>query len=101
MKSLLLNYSEPMHQGYSHSYHYDYDAKLNVVTAENGIELPFVKSGMEQLCISTKTEMLRESDDTANEMLLISTKTRSEMESDDDGSFICKPSVTPVLQGSS
>lgn len=90
MRSILLNYSQPMHQDYAHSYHYDHDEKLNMVTDEGGLEMPFVDSKLEQLCISTKTEMLRESDDTANEMLLISTKTRQEMESDDEGSFIYK-----------
>lgn len=90
MKSILLNYAQPMHQGYGHSYHYDNEAKLNVVADGKGRVIPFVKSGIEQLCISTKTEVLREADDTANELLLISTKTRAEMESDDDGSFIYK-----------
>lgn len=88
MKSILLNYSQPMHQGHTHSYHYDRDAKLNVIKDKNGVVLPFVKSGMEQLCISTKTEAIRETDDTANELLLISTKTRQEMESDDAGPVI-------------
>lgn len=90
MRSILLNYSQPMHHGYAHSYHYDYDAKLNVVKNEKGMVIPFVDSKDDKLCISTKTEALRESDDTANEMLLISTKTRAEMESDDEGSFIYK-----------
>ena len=76
-----------MHQGYAHSYHYDNDAKLNVVKNEKGMVMPFVDLKDDKLCISTKTEALRESDDTANEMLLISTKTRAEMESDDEGSF--------------
>ena len=87
MKSILLNYAQPIHQGYGHSYHYDQNAKLNVVSDEKGHLMPFVKSNIEQLCISTKTEALRESDDTANELLLISTKTRAEMESDDECSF--------------
>lgn len=90
MKSILLNYSQPMHHGFGHTYHYDNDEKLNVITDEKGVSLPFVKSGIEQLCISTKTEVLREADDSYNEMLLISTKTRAEMESDDEGSFIYK-----------
>ena len=77
-----------MHPVHSHSYHYDNDAKLNVITDKNGVVLPFVKSGQEQLCISTKTEVIREADDTVNELLLISTKTRQEMESDDAGSVI-------------
>lgn len=79
-----------MHHGLGHSYHYDNDEKLNMITDEKGVTMPFVKSGIEQLCISTKTEMLREADDSYNEMLLISTKTRAEMESDDEGSFIYK-----------
>lgn len=90
MKSVLLNYAQPMHHGFDHSYHYDNDEKLNMITDEKGVTMPFVKSGIEQLCISTKTEMLREADDSYNEMLLISTKTRAEMESDDEGSFIYK-----------
>jgi hypothetical protein len=90
MRSILLNYSQPMYQGYAHSYHYDNDAKLNVVRNEKGMVIPFVDSKDDKLCISTKTEALRESDDTASEMLLISTKTRAEMESDDEGSFIYK-----------
>lgn len=90
MKSILLNYSQPMPQCYPHSYHYDNDAKMNVITDKNGVELPFVRSGLEQLCISTKTKVLREADDTANDLLLISTKTRLEMESDDAGSVIYK-----------
>ena len=90
MKSVLLNYSEPMHKGYAHAYHYDHNEKLNVINDTNGVTVPFVDSGLEKLCISTKTEVLREADDTANELLLISTKTRAEMESDDDGSFIYK-----------
>lgn len=90
MRSILLCYAQPMHRGYAHSYHYDNDAKLNVVRNEKGMVMPFVDSKDDKLCISTKTEALRESDDTANEMLLISTKTRAEMESDDEGSFIYK-----------
>lgn len=90
MKSLLLNYSQQMHQSYTHSYHYSNNAKINVIQDVNGEDIPFVDSKLEKLCISTKTEVLRESDDTANEMLLISTKTRAEMESDDEGSFIYK-----------
>lgn len=90
MKSLLLHYSQPMNKGYVHAYSYDNKAKLNVVRNDKGVEIPFVNSKLEKLCISTKTEVLREADDTANEMLLISTKTRAEMESDDDGSFIYK-----------
>lgn len=90
MKSVLLNYSQQMHHCLGHSYHYDNVEKLNVITDEKGVTMPFVKSGIEQLCINTKTEMLREADDSYNEMLLISTKTRAEMESDDEGSFIYK-----------
>jgi len=90
MKSILLNYSEPMHQDRSHGFRYDNEAKLNVITDKNGIVVPFVKSGLDKLCISTKTEALREADDSRNELLLISTKTRAEMESDDEGSFIYK-----------
>lgn len=83
MKSILLNYSQPMLQGYPHSYHYDNDAKMNVITDKNGGVIPFVESGLEQLCFSTKTHAIREADDTGNELLLISTKTRQEIESDD------------------
>ena len=90
MKSMLLKYAQPMHRGYSHSYHYDKDAMLNVVLDDKGEVVPFVKTNKDYLCISTKTEVLREADDTANELLLISTKTRAEMESDDEGSFIYK-----------
>ncbi len=90
MKSLLLNYSQPMNKGYGHTFRYDHLAKLNVVCDEKGIEMPFVNSNLDNLCIVTKTETMREADDTANEMLLIATKTRSEMESDDAGSFIYK-----------
>ena len=70
MRSILLNYSQPMHKGYDHAFHYDYDEKLNVVTDERGAKMPFVDSKLDQLCISTKT--------------------RAEMESDDEGSFIYK-----------
>ena len=70
MRSILLNYSQPMHKGYAHAYHYDYNEKLNVVTDEEGVKMPFVDSMLDQLCISTKT--------------------RAEMESDDEGSFIYK-----------
>lgn len=70
MRSILLNYSQPMHKGYDHDYHYDYNEKLNVVTDEEGVMLPFIDSKLDQLCISTKT--------------------RAEMESDDEGSFIYK-----------
>lgn len=59
-----------MHKGYDHDYHYDYNEKLNVVTDEEGVMLPFIDSKLDQLCISTKT--------------------RAEMESDDEGSFIYK-----------
>lgn len=90
MKSILLNYSQPMHHDYPHSFRYDNDAKMNVITDKNGRVLPFVKSNVEQVCISTKTEAFREADDMLNELLLISTKTRQEMESDDAGSFIYK-----------
>lgn len=90
MKSLLLNYSQPMNKGCVHSYRYDHNAKLNVIRDSKGLEMPFVNSNLDKLCISTKTEVLREADDTANELLLISTKTRAEMESDDEGSFIYK-----------
>ena len=79
-----------MNKGYVHAYRYDHTAKLNVVRDGNGVEMPFVNSNLNKLCISTKTEVLRETDDTANELLLISTKTRAEMESDDEGSFIYK-----------
>ena len=79
-----------MHQGYAHPYHYDNEAKLNVVADEKGMVKPFVDSKNNNPCISTKTEVIRESDDTASELLLISTKTRAEMESDDEGSFIYK-----------
>lgn len=61
-----------MHQSYTHSYHYSNNAKINVIQDVNGEDMPFVDSKLEKLCISTKTEVLRESDDTANEMLLIS-----------------------------
>ena len=70
MRSILLNYSQPMHKGYAHAYHYDHNEKLNVVTDEEGVKMPFVDSKLDQLCISTKT--------------------RAEMESDDEGSFIYK-----------
>lgn len=70
MRSILLNYSQPMHKGNDHAYHYDHNEKLNVVTDEEGVVLPFVDSELDQLCISTKT--------------------RAEMESDDEGSFIYK-----------
>ena len=88
MKSLLLNYSQSMHQNYKYPFHYDNDAKLNVITDKEGFVIPFVKSHIDQLCINTKTEAFQEADDTVSEMLLISTKTRSEMESDDEGTFI-------------
>lgn len=90
MKSILLNYSQPMRQCSPHSYHYDNDENLNVITDDNGFVLPFVESGLEKLCINTKTEALKEADDTANELLLISTKTKQEMESDDAGPVIYK-----------
>jgi len=70
MRSILLNYSQPMHKGYTHAFHYDHNEKLNVVTDERGVKMPFVDSKLDQLCISTKT--------------------RAEMESDDEGSFIYK-----------
>lgn len=70
MRSILLNYSQPMQKGYDHSYYYDHDAKLNVVMNEEGVTMPFVDSKLDQLCISTKT--------------------RAEMESDDEGSFVYK-----------
>ena len=79
-----------MHHCDAHSYYYDNNAKLNIVKDEKGMVMPFVESKIDKLCISTKTEVLRESDDAANEMLLISTKTRAKMESDDEGSFIYK-----------
>ena len=79
-----------MNQEYPHSYHYDFDAKLNVTTDNYGMVMPFVDSKEDKLCICTKTKAHRESDDTANEILLISTKTRAEMESDDEGSFVYK-----------
>jgi hypothetical protein len=59
-----------MHKGYTHAFHYDHNEKLNVVTDERGVKMPFVDSKLDQLCISTKT--------------------RAEMESDDEGSFIYK-----------
>ena len=90
MKSILLNYSQPMNQDYCHSYYYDNDAKLNVVTDENGNVMPFVDSKIEKLFINTKTKAFGEADDTFNEMLFISTKTRAEMESDDEGTIIHK-----------
>ncbi len=70
MRSILLNYSQPMHKGYDHAFHYDYDEKLNVVADKDGVLMPFVDTKLDQLCISTKT--------------------RAEMESDDEGSFIYK-----------
>lgn len=59
-----------MHKGNEHAFHYDHNEKLNVVTDEEGVMMPFVDSKLDQLCISTKT--------------------RAEMESDDEGSFIYK-----------
>lgn len=70
MRSILLNYSQPMRKGSKNAYHYDYNEKLNVVADEEGVVMPFVDSKLDQLCISTKT--------------------RAEMESDDEGSFIYK-----------
>lgn len=90
MKSVLLNYSKSMNQDYKHSYHYDNEAKLNIITDANGLSMPFVNSNFDKLCITTKTEAFREADDTVNEMLLISTKTREQMESDDTSIVINK-----------
>lgn len=42
-----------MHQGYAHSYHYDNDAKLNVVRNEKGMVIPFVDSKDDKLCIGS------------------------------------------------
>ncbi len=86
MRPILLSYSQPMHGERSHSYHYDFEKKMNVIRGKDGMILPFVDSQLDELCISTKTEALRESDDSLNEMLLISTKTYTQMESDDSGS---------------
>lgn len=90
MRSILLNYSEPMHRSYPHSFHYDNNRKLNVITDDNGMTIPFVESRFDRRSLSTKTDVFGESDDMANEMLLISTKTRQEMESDDAGFVIYK-----------
>lgn len=87
MKSILLSYSQPMHGNMLHSYRYDYDKKVNVIRGKDGVDLPFVESKLDELCIATKTEALREADDTANEMLLIGTKTLYQMESDDESSL--------------
>jgi hypothetical protein len=83
MKSILLNYSQTMQQEMSHAFYYDYKLKVNVIKNKDGLALPFVNSKLDELCIVTKTEAIREADDAANELLLISTKTRYQMESDD------------------
>lgn len=87
LRPILLSYSQPMHAEKHHSYYYDFEKKMNVIRGKDGMILPFVDSQLDQLCISTKTEALRESDDSLNEMLLISTKTYTQMESDDSSTI--------------
>ena len=83
MRPIILNYSQPMHQDAEHSFFYDYERDMNVVKNENGLILPFIDSTLEQLCIMTKTEAYRESDDSPRDLLLISTKTFTTQETDD------------------
>lgn len=49
MKSILLSYSQPMHGNMLHSYHYDYDKKVNVIRGKDGVVLPFVESKLDEL----------------------------------------------------
>lgn len=81
MSSVILRYSQDMRPDITPSYRYD----LNMVQLSNGDKVPFVDSNKDYLCITTKTETIRESDDSFNEMLMISTKTFSQCESDDQG----------------
>lgn len=64
-------------------FHYDYERCLNVYSDGEMVERPFVECPDKILCISTKTEVIREADDSANWNLLLGTKTFSEKEADD------------------
>lgn len=90
MRSVLLNYAKDMVTNSAHSYYYKHNQQMNYIKGDEGIEMPFVDSGLDKLCISTKTEQMMESDDSFNELLLISTKTFAQMESDDLGTIIDK-----------
>lgn len=83
MKSILLNYSKSMQTSGISPYKYDYSRNLNVYCDRNNRVHPFVECPDEILCISTKTEAIRESDDSYNWNITLATKTFTEKEADD------------------
>lgn len=83
MKSILLSYAKPMKLMGEPLYRYDYGEGLNVYSDKKKRIRPFIECPENILCISTKTEVINESDDTVNWGLALATKTFTESESDD------------------
>lgn len=83
MKSILLNYAQPMKSMGNAPYYYDYGESLNVYSDKDNVIHPFVESPDNILCVSTKTETINESDDTVHWGVALATKTFTVSEADD------------------
>ena len=83
MKSLLLKYAQPFKDLGDPPYWYDNKRSLNLYCDTSNQVRPFVECSDEVLSISTKTEAIRESDDSADWCLTLATKTFTQKESDD------------------
>ena len=62
MKSMLLNMAVMKHADMPASYQYDHQNSMNMV-CKDGIKMPFIDSKERLVCLMSKTEAYRESDD--------------------------------------
>lgn len=82
MRTVLLDYSIAKKKEPKYEFHYNYEKGLNVVN-RNSMEMPFIDSPDKMVCLMSKTEAARESDDYMDTALDLMTKTFSQMESDE------------------
>jgi len=82
MRTVLLDYSIVKKKEQKYEFHYDHKEGLNVVK-RNSMEMPFIDSPDKMVCLMSKTEAARESDDYLDTALDLLTKTFSQMESDE------------------
>lgn len=69
MKSLLLTFAKTCISQRMPKFFYDYKSDMNLYF-HNGTIIPLVEATEKIVCITTKTEAIRESDDTGDELLI-------------------------------
>lgn len=69
MKSLLLTFAKACVSQKVPKFFYDYKSDMNLYFNDGKI-IPLVEATEEIVCITTKTEAIRESDDTCDELLI-------------------------------